>query len=148
MRRTLRVMKKAIIILLVGLMATLCFGASNGFAVITWDDGLVHTVDTDLSTWDFDVYDNVNPPYEPTKVNVLYGGKMSTVKTYENTRVNSSGGFIGALYAYENTELSNSGGEINWLYSYNSTYTTVNGGYFQQLLSYDNSKIGTVNLIV
>ena len=87
--------------------------AISGKAVLslTFNDGGIHNIDYDIDEIVY-VYNNVNPPYEPTTVNLIAGGSLSYLEVANDSIINISGGWASSLSATDNTILNMTGGFV------------------------------------
>jgi hypothetical protein len=113
------------------------------FAVVTYDDGLVHDID-------FFLYDTVfvlnSSTGEPTSVNIVDGGSIYyNLSAYGDSNVRVAGGSVNSsgghkCFVYDKSTLEISGGMINDLSVYHDSIATINGGSITyNVFAYNNS---------
>jgi len=137
-------------------MASVLFTSLNPTRAYGWlliDNGQINNI-VDSHLWESvevrnDFFDRI------TTVNLLEGAYINgSLKAYDRSRVNVSGGTIGGyLAAYDNSEIIISGGSIDrygYLAAYDSSVITISGGSIDGgLRAWDNSRVtisgGTVN---
>jgi hypothetical protein len=141
-------MRKIVFVLLMFVVVS-CFCLSTADATIYFDDGQTHNID-------YVINDHVWVDYQSsgmqTTINLLSGGSITgtyDLEAYDNSRINISGGSIGAdlrtydisqviisggmigsyILAQGNSQMTISGGSIGFnLHAYNSSQVTISGG--------------------
>ena len=129
------------------LICVFCLRLPEAGAIVVFDDGLVHNIDSSLNDI-VEVYDSSIG--NPTIVNVLTGGVIKwQLKAYENSYINIWDGTLeNDLWFYDQSQINIYGGEIKThISAYGSSQVSITGGEFGEnyngdsILSRDESQI-------
>ena len=117
--------------------------SNQAMALIQYNDGGTHNISTTINT---EVWVDYAIPGAYTTVNLLEGGNISphSLKAYEDSRVNISGGFVdGYLLAYNNSQVIISAGVLdNNVEACNSSHINFTGGLItSQFYARDTSRV-------
>lgn len=101
----------------------------QAMASLHWDDGVSHTIDSDIYQ-DTSIYlDNYpSPPVPGTHVDVLGGGVVHSLGAHHFSTVNITGGQVRFLTGYDNSVSNVSGGTIHGVTAGHNASITIAGG--------------------
>lgn len=125
-------------VLLTTVIIVFVFGLLNLQAVTYYNDGGVWDIDEPLGI----VRVEDSPSSEPTTVNVVSGGEVSTLRSRDNSLITVSGGSAIYLHSYDNSQVTISEGSIgNSLHTYNSSQAAMSGGFVSSLYARNSSQV-------
>ena len=67
-------------------------------------------------------------PGSATEVEVVDGGEVLTLNSYDSSKVTVSSGWVAYMHSYDSSTVTMNGGEADNLYAYSSSTVTMSGG--------------------
>ena len=122
------------------MVAVVFMVAGQGFGVIQFKDGITRNIDYAINDA---VWVDYQAPSKQTTVNLLEGGYIYELSTWEDGRVNILGGEIrSSLGAFGRSHVTMSGGSVNGeLDAFDSSQITIFGAVANVLAGYASSQV-------